>query len=60
MGMFIILGVFNGLNIANDILSLGVTLAYLAIVSGTTPVGCGIKIFQAIYYFVSVCGSLSV
>jgi len=27
-------------------LSLGVTLAYLAMVSGTTPVGCGIKIFQ--------------
>ena len=43
MIMFIIFGVSNELNII--ISCLGVTLAYLAMVSGTTPVGCGIKIF---------------
>jgi len=38
MVMFIILGV------SIRYLSLGITLAYIAMVSGTTPVGCGVKI----------------
>jgi len=43
-GDVFILGVSNGI----IILSLGVALAYLAMVSGNTPVGCGVKIFQDI------------